>query len=102
MNLKVNYNEINNIGKFVSQKDSELKAKFDEVLALFTSVSDSWKGADSQNFVSKSTTFVNNQIQERERLARLGQVISKVSQMYSEKDVEWESQMKKVGLKNEL
>lgn len=99
MNLKVDYNELDNIGKYITQKDLELKNNLDEVLVLFNSVGECWKGIDSQNFIAKSTGYVTAQIRERERLGRLGNTLSKISSKYSENDIEWERQMRKMGVR---
>lgn len=101
MNLRVKYDELQNTGKFMSQKDDELKTYLDNIQKLFDKIPEAWIGADSEVFVNNATQYINEQKEKEKKVEVLAKIITIVSGNYKDKDVEWENKVKKENKVNE-
>lgn len=101
MNLKVKYDELNDIGNFIANKENELETKMAEISKLIPQIEASWKGNDSAIFVLKLKSCIARIKIENDKIRVLSELIKVSSKVYSKKDLEWQLDMKKDGLNYE-
>ena len=95
MQLRVKYDELQETGKYINEKNEELKEVFDNIQKLIDEIPNAWKGVDSEIFVKNATEYMNIQKEKRKKVETLGAIITKVSGNYKNKDAEWEDKIKK-------
>ena len=61
-------------------------------------ISSCWGGPDSLTFITDSSNYIKSLDSSVKNLKSIGTLIRKVSNIYKDKDYEWENQIKKVGL----
>jgi len=98
MRLKANYNEIDIVGNFVLSKTEELDKTLKNSFSLIEEISSCWEGPDALTFTTNASTYIKNIDNTVKNLKSVGTLMRKVSYIYKEKDYEWETQIKKVGL----
>lgn len=101
MNLKVKYDELNDIGNFIANKENELETKIIEISKLIPQIEAAWKGNDSTIFVPKLKSCISKIEIENEKIKVLSELIKVSSKVYSKKDLEWQLDMKKDGINYE-
>lgn len=101
MYLKANYNEINNVSKYVLSEAEKLDKTLKEMLVLIDQIKECWSGPDSDNFVNNSSTYIKNIDVNVNELKNMAFFVEKVSLAYSSKDSEWKEKIKKVGVEDE-
>ena len=95
MNLKVNYEELLETGKFVIQKDVEIQQILNELKNIINSVSSSWSGTDSDTFIEEANKYIDEQMENRKKIELLGNLIVTLSNNYKNKDNEFLNVVKK-------
>lgn len=101
MIVKANYREINDVGSFVFSKTEELESELKDISKLLSSITNCWSGIDANNFVSNSSTYVNNIGIKVYELKKISNLIQNIASKYEEKDFSFESEIKKEGLNYE-
>ena len=101
MKLKVNYNELRDIGSFVYKKSEELESNLKSVLKIIDSVDKYWTGIDATNFKINSSVYVNNMGIKVSELKNISTFLKNTSDKYENKDLSFERNVKKEGLANE-
>ena len=97
MYLKANYNDIENVSNIVMSETVKLENNFNEMVQLIESIRSCWTGADAENFINNSSTFIKNCSQEVNDLKNMCEFTKKVSDAYRGKDVSWGDMIKKAG-----
>ncbi|MBR1385639.1 MAG: WXG100 family type VII secretion target [Bacilli bacterium] len=95
MNLKVNYEELLETGKFVIEIDAEIQQIFNELKNIINSVSSSWSGNDSDTFIEEANKYIDEQMENRKKIELLGNLIVTLSNNYKNKDNEFLNTVKK-------
>ena len=95
MELKVNYEELKDLGKYVDTKHDEINKKLEEILKLLDEVEENWEGNDATVFLAKSKYYVEKEIIDNEKVKDVSTVLGKVSGKYEGNDVAFDNQMKK-------
>ena len=96
MNLKVDYEKLLDIGRFINEKDSELKQVLNDFISIIDGVSNGWSGPDSDEFKAKALEFINEEIEKSKSLEQLGNLITTLANNYKNKDLEFKEKVKKV------
>lgn len=95
MDLKVNYEELKDLSKYVDNKHSEIEKKFKEILKLLDEVEDNWEGNDATVFLAKSKYYVEKEIIDNQRISDVSTILGKVSGKYEGNDIAFDNQMKR-------
>lgn len=101
MKLRVKYDELQETGKYINEKNEELKEVLDNIQKLIDEIPNAWKGEDSEIFVNNATAYMNIQKEKRKKVETLGAIITRVSGNYKSKDTEWGEKIKKESRINE-
>lgn len=102
MKLIANYNEIQNMGKYLENETDMLNAKFDEIKEVIEASRSCWSGIDSENFITVSTNYIDNiKKMNLNEMYNLSKLIKHIGETYQGKDTEWEKNVKEVGFQDE-
>jgi uncharacterized protein YukE len=97
MDIKVNYNSLNEISVNVLNQTENLKSLFSDMLGIIDGLDAGWVGPDSENFKTISTTYINNLSSITDELEFIGSYIGIASKVYANNDNKWHEKMKKIG-----
>ena len=101
MKLKANYRELEDISSFVYKKTEDLEKDLKDIIVLIGQINGCWKGIDAENFILNSATYVKNININVVELKNISNLIKTIATKYSEKDLNFEKEIQKEGLKNE-
>ena len=97
MDLKVNYDSLNDLSEEVLVKIDDLKTSFNDLIGIIDELNGAWVGPDYENFKTISTTYIKNLSSITDELEFIGGYIGKASKVYKHNDTKWEENMKKIG-----
>lgn len=89
MKFSVDYEKLNDLGVFIVNKSEEIDDIYSEILELCAQIDENWKSEDSSIYVGNMRDFVTVTRQENENLLVSGEVLKKLSSLYSEQDNKW-------------
>lgn len=89
MKFSVDYEKLNDLGVFIVNKSEEIDDIYSEILELCAQIDENWKSEDSSIYVGNMRDFVTATRQENENLLVSGEVLKKLSSLYSEQDNKW-------------
>lgn len=95
MNVKANYEELKNMANFVIAKENDLQDVLDDISKTVPKIKNAWKGYDCDAFVDKLNSFIAIEEIQNERIRVLGEILKTGSSVYSDKDLEWQQNIKK-------
>ena len=95
MKLTVKYDDLETVGKSFKNKNEELKEILDNIQALIDDIPNAWQGVDSEIFVHNATEYIKIEKEKRKRVEVLGELVTRASGNYKNKDTEWEDKVKK-------
>jgi uncharacterized protein YukE len=93
--LNVVYDELETVGNNLKVDNEELKEILDNIQGIIDDVPNAWKGIDSEIFVHNATEYIKLEKEKRKKVEVLGELITRISGNYKNKDTEWEDKMKK-------
>ncbi len=94
MELKVKYDELEEIGKFLTSKSNELNTCFDNLKSIINSIDDGWKGKDSETFVKEANEYMDKKEDSFKKVEDMGKILTVISNNYKNKDREWANAVK--------
>lgn len=97
MDLKANYDSLNDISEKVLTKNDNLKSLFSDLIVIIDGLDAGWVGPDCENFKTISTNYINSLSSITDELEFIGNYIGKSSKIYSNNDNKWKENMKKIG-----
>ncbi len=89
MKFSVDYEKLKDLGVFIVNKSEEIDDIYSEILELCSQIDENWKSEDSSIYVGNMRDFVTVTRQENENLLVSGEVLKKLSSLYSEQDNKW-------------
>lgn len=89
MKFSVDYEKLKDLGVFIVNKSEEIDDIYSEILELCAQIDENWKSEDSSIYVGNMRDFVTVTRQENENLLVSGEVLKKLSSLYSEQDNKW-------------
>ena len=95
MKLKVKYDDLYEIGGYISQKSEEIKTIYENIDSLIKSIPNYWQGDDSIEFISNFNNYLKSEKSREIKIENLGILLKSVSKEYQNKDEEWGKEMKK-------
>ena len=101
MKIKIKYNELKEISKYINTKYEELELEYKEINKIIESVSDVWQGKDSEEFIEEGTKKINNEIEKIKKIKTFSDDLETISNDYSELENNWYEKVKRESLDNE-
>ncbi len=89
MKFSVDYEKLKDLGVFTVNKSEEIDEIYAEILELCGQIDENWKSEDSSIYVGNMRDYVTLTGQENESLLVSGEVLKKLSSLYSEQDNKW-------------
>ena len=90
MNFSIDYDKLGEIGSYLSIKGEELDRIYGELLDICASIENNWKSEDSSVYMYKMISFIKKLVDENEQIVGTSELLTRLSNKYNEKDVEWE------------
>ena len=100
MKIKINYNEVNEVSKYINSKYEEIDLIYKEINKAIESVTNVWQGKDSNEFIEEATKNVNNEIEKNKKLKTFSDNLSTISSDYKEIESNWYESIKRESLDN--
>jgi uncharacterized protein YukE len=97
MDIKVDYDKINNIGSDVVRNDEELTSMFSDLLTIIDNLKECWEGVDYENFKTTSVSFLEEQRPLLNQIEFMGKYMIHASNVYSKFDENWGESMRRMG-----
>ena len=101
MDIKADYNRIEEIGNTVLFKYEELSNELNDLLTIAGNIKSSWNGPDYENFNNKLIEYIKGLNSVTSDIKYIGDNMKKASKTYKESDKEWEQEVNKID-KNEV
>ena len=100
MDLKVNYEDLKELSKYVETTYENVEKKLKEILQLLNDVENNWEGNDATVFLAKSKYYVEKEIIDNSKIKDVSTILDKVSGKYKGNDVAFDNQMKRESVTN--
>ena len=97
MDFKVDYNKINEINILLNKNIEDLATTLNEMLKIINELSDYWNGIDYENFKLQSTSYIKEKNKMVDNLAYISNFLKKASDGYSQNDMGWQEEIRKIG-----
>ena len=100
MDIKTNYNDLNDISVFINSKCDEINLNYKEITEIIEKVSSNWMGKDSVEFVEEAKKQIEEEKERLEVLRKFSEALSTISKDYREMDNQWNETIKRESLDN--
>lgn len=101
MILKVKYDDLGEVGRFVGTKKDEILEVLGNLEKLTGEIPEAWKGIDSDIFIAKANSYIANQKVNVNKIGNLSELLKVFSIGYKDKDHEWKEEMKQETMKHD-
>ena len=97
MELKVNYDTLQDISDKVISKNDTLKSLIRDLIKIVDGLDAGWTGRDSESFKTTAITYLNSLSSVTNELEFIGKYIGKSANAYSYNDNRWKEDIKIIG-----
>ena len=97
MELKVNYDTLNDISEKLINQNETLKSLIVDLIGIVDGLDAGWTGPDSETFKSTAITYLKSLKNVTNEIEYIGKFIGKAATAYSIDDNEWSDNMRKIG-----
>ncbi len=94
MELIVDYDRLKELGSEINEEEEKIEECLSNLLKISEDFKNCWKGKDFEEFISNIETYISNEKESAKRIKTFGDILSKVSDNYREKDYEWLNRLK--------
>lgn len=90
MNLSIDYDKLGDLGSFLATKAEEIDKIYSELIDILVAIDENWKSEDSSVYMYKIVNYVKEIIKDNEQIVGTSELLTNLSNKYSEHDVKWE------------
>ena len=95
MRTKIKPNEIGELSKYVISKCDELDSLYNNFETIIDSISSTWIGDDSKEFITVADNDIKNEKNKNKKLRKFGEELGTVSKDYINQENAWVLDLKR-------
>lgn len=89
MFFKVDYEKVSETSNILTTKTEELNSLYLGIIDICREINENWQSKDSTVYLTEFNSFVNEKIEENNKLNNIGKTLKGVSSNYKEQDNRW-------------
>ena len=97
MDFKVDYLRVFDIGEMLERENEELVKSLEKLAKIIEDLSQSWTGADYENFKTSTTAYIKSLNSTTADIEYISKFMQSASVTYSDDDAGWAKQIKEIG-----
>ena len=94
MKVKVNYNEMDSLIKYIESQNDKLTSFHKEIKNDLGKINECWKGKDSDAFLSASNQYINDAFEGLNSLSDFKNNLNKIIDLYKNGEENFERKIK--------